>query len=213
MQEDSVIGAFGEEDASRLSGVSRSQRRHWHQIGLLPASFGTGEASSPYARIYSFRDLVALRVLNSLRNEHGVSLQHLREVARKLSHLGDQKWTATVLHVLEKRVVFDDPKTAERREIVSGQRVFDIPLRAAISDTRDAIKTYNQRNTSELGVVVRQRFLQASEPVFEGTRIPVSAVRHYLDRGFCTEDILAEFPELTVPDIETARIDAKPFAA
>lgn len=30
----------------------------------------------PYGRIYSFRDLVCLKVLNGLRNESKVSLQH-----------------------------------------------------------------------------------------------------------------------------------------
>lgn len=205
MHDGEVIGAFGEEDAARLSGVSVGQLRSWDRKGFLVPSYAAENRRQAYSRIYSFRDLVSLRVLNALRNEHKVPLQHLRQVAEKLAHLGDSKWTSTTLHVLGKRVVFDDPETAERREIVSDQRVFDIPLRVAISDTKKAIRDLNKRPESARGHVISQRFTQNNRPVFEGTRIPVSAVRNYLDAGYSTEAILREYPDLTAEDVNLVR--------
>ena len=197
----------------RLSGVSKNQLRLWDRTGLLPASFARKNRRQPYSRIYSFRDLVSLRVLNVLRNEFRVSSQHLHEVAKNLSEFGDEKWTATTLYVLGKRVVFDDPSTNERREVVGKQRVFDIPLRAAISGTRQAILNDNARTESELGHVIKQKFVLNNQAVFEGTRVPVSAVLAYVTRGYADEEILKEFPDLTSADLLEARRIANGNAA
>lgn len=200
-----VFGAFSEEDATKLSGATQNQLRLWDANGVLRASFSKENRRQPYSRIYSFRDLVSLRVLNVLRNKFGVSGQHLKQVAKKLAHLGDEKWTATTLYVLGKRVVFDDPETQERREVVSEQRVFDIPLKAAISDTLKEIERQNVRRNDEIGHIVQSKFVQGNQEVFEGTRVTVSAVIHYLERGATDALILAEFPDLTNEDIAEAR--------
>jgi len=132
-------------------------------------------------------------------------MQHLRKVAAELAHLGDEKWTATTLFVLGKRVVFDDPRDNKRREVVSGQRVLDVPLRVAIADTKRAIKELNHRGHEEYGHVLSGRFVQNNQPVFEGTRIPVASVKRYLESGYGISEILEEFPDLTAEDIEAAR--------
>jgi uncharacterized protein (DUF433 family) len=44
-----------------------------------------------------------------------------------------------------------------------------------------------------------------NEPVFEGTRIPVSTVKRYLEANFSPDAIMMEFPDLTATDIEMAR--------
>lgn len=200
-----LIGAFGEDDVMRLTGVSVGQLKAWDRAGFLVPSFRSGDAHQPYSRIYSFRDIVALRVLNSLRNEHRVSLQHLRKVSRKLAGLGNDRWTSTTLYVLGRKVVFDDPTTLERREVVSGQRVLAIPLKVAASDMRQAIQDLNRRSDEVLGHVVTGRFVQSNQPVFEGTRIPVSAIMSYLDRGYEVAAILEDYPQLRPEDIEAAR--------
>jgi uncharacterized protein (DUF433 family) len=205
VNQENVIGAFSETDAAKLSGLSVGQLRSWDRKGFVLPSYAETNRGLPYSRVYSFRDIVSLRVLGQLRNEHKVPLQHLRQVSDTLAHLGDVRWTTTTLYVLGKRVVFNDPRTDERVEVVSGQRVFDIPLRVAISDTRKAIATLNDRSETTRGKVVHGKFTLQNEPVFEGTRIPVATVRRYLDAGYSPNDIIEEFPDLTPVDIETAR--------
>lgn len=202
---DVVIGAFSEEHAEQLTGISRAQLRRWDRIGFLQPSYALDDRGAPFSRMYSFRDLVALRVLNDLRNNKKVPLQHLRKVAEHLSHLGDAKWTSTTLWVLGRRVVFEDPATKLKTEVVSGQRVLDIPLRVVISDTKRAIQALNRRGGDDLGRVVRSRFVMQNEPVFSGTRVPVAAVRRYLDAGYSAEKVIREFPQLTAADVEAAR--------
>lgn len=205
MSQNNVIGAFGEADAARLSLLTVGQLRNWDRKGFVKPSYADPDRSLPYSRIYSFRDLVSLRVLGQLRNVHKVPLQHLRKVSDRLSHLGDSKWTRTTLYVLGRRVVFTDPRNDERIEVVSGQRVFDIPLRVVISDTRKAIADLNHRSESETGKVVHGKFTLQNEPVFQGTRIPVSAVKRYLDAGYSPDAIMCEFPDLTLADISAAQ--------
>jgi DNA-binding transcriptional MerR regulator len=205
MGQDSVIGAFSETDAARLSGLTVGQLRRWDRGGFITPSYAEDDRHLPYGRIYSFRDLVSLRVLGQLRNVHKVPLQHLRKVSETLSHLGDAKWTATTLYVLGKRVVFSDPRSEERVEVVSGQRVFDIPLRVVISDTRKAIEALNERSETGSGKIVHGRFTLQNEPVFQGTRIPVATVKRYLEADYSAAAILTEFPGLTLEDIEIAR--------
>ena len=205
MGDDNVIGAFSEADAARLSGLSVGQLRGWDRRDFLKPSYAEPDRSLPYSRIYSFRDIVSLRVLGQLRNVYKVTMQHLGKVSKKLEHLGDAKWSAATLYVLGRRVVFDDPRIVRRIEIVSGQQVFDIPLRIAILDTKKAILELNRRSDCTSGKVVHGKFTLQNEPVFAGTRIPVAAIKRYIDAGYISDYILKEFPDLTESDIETAR--------
>jgi uncharacterized protein (DUF433 family)/DNA-binding transcriptional MerR regulator len=203
MEGNNIIGAFSEEQASRISGVSIYQLRQWDSEGFFPAAFGVGKHHVPFGRLYSFRDLVSLRVLNDLRNDKKIPLSHLRDVSAKLSHLGDQKWSGTTLYVLGKRVVLEYPATRSREDIVSGQKVLNIPLRVVIKNTRDRIKELNNRDTA-LGQFTRGKFVSYNELVFSGTRIPVSIVIEFHEAGYSLTKILQEFPDLTKTDVEAA---------
>jgi DNA-binding transcriptional MerR regulator len=69
--------------AARLTGCTEAQLRYWERIGLLAASPEQGSASR-----YSFRDLVALRVVASLL-ESGLSLARVRKAVRYLVEAGE----------------------------------------------------------------------------------------------------------------------------
>jgi uncharacterized protein (DUF433 family)/DNA-binding transcriptional MerR regulator len=203
MGRNNVIGAFSEEQASLISGVSAYQLRQWDREGFFPAAFGASKQHVPFGRLYSFRDLVSLQVLNDLRNNKRIPLGHLRAVSAKLGHLGDQKWSGTTLYVLGKRVVLEDPATRDREDIVSGQKVLNIPLRVVIKNTRDRIKGLNNREAA-IGRFARGKFIAHNELVFSGTRIPVSMIIDFHEAGYSSAKILREFPALTETDIEAA---------
>jgi len=203
MEGGNVIGAFSEEQASRISCVSVYQLRQWDREGFFPAAYGASQKHVPFGRMYSFRDLVSLQVLNDLRNQKKIPLSHLREVSAKLSHLGDRKWSGTTLYVLGKRVVLEDPATKHREDVVSGQKVLNIPLRVVIKNTRERIKELNNRGNAQ-GQFTRGKFVTHNELVFSGTRIPVSIVIEFHDAGYTADQILGEFPDLTKVDIDAA---------
>lgn len=199
---ESIIGAFSEEQAQRLSGVSINQLRRWDADGFFLPSIADLK-HVPFGRIYSFRDIVSLRVLNDLRNEKGIPLAHLREVSQTLAHFGEERWTRTTLYVLGKRVVFEDPRTRLRQEVVSGQRVFDIPLRVVIASTRKAVQALSDRSDKG-GQVVRARFVSQNELVVAGTRVPISAVQQFAQAGYTIDQIIKEYPDLTPEDVTAA---------
>ncbi|MEM8919319.1 MAG: DUF433 domain-containing protein [Pseudomonadota bacterium] len=212
MEQNNVIGAFSEAQASAISGLSAYQLRQWQEWGLFEPGFVPAKKGTPFGRIYSFRDLVTLQILNDLRNNKKIPLAHLREVSLKLAHLGEERWIATTLYVLGKRVVFENPSSHQREEVVSGQRVFDIPLRVVARNTREKIRALNDRTGKE-GEVEKHRFVSGNRRVFAGTRIPVQAVIDFLKAGYTADQILREYPELTAKDVRSAKTEAKSQAA
>jgi len=83
-----VIAAFSEDQVEKLTGITKSQLRYWDKTGFYSPSFADGNRRLAFSRIYSFKDIVALRVLGALRNQHNLSLQYLRDVSSRLGPLG-----------------------------------------------------------------------------------------------------------------------------
>ena len=72
-----IIGAFSEEQVGNLTGLSRAQLRGWNRRGFIKPEFKVGEnPRQPFTFIYSFKDLLKLRVLNQLRNVFSVPMRH-----------------------------------------------------------------------------------------------------------------------------------------
>lgn len=201
---ETVVSAFTEEQAARLTGVSKAQLRHWDRTGFFRPAFASEDRRVAYGRLYSFKDIVSLRVIHTLRNRHRVPLQHLRKVRDTLAHLEDDKWTATELYVFNRRVVFVEPGTDACREVVSGQYVVGLALGSEADAAEKAVHDLNQRSPSEIGQMARSRYINHNATVIAGTRIPVSTIKHYHEDGFAIDEILAEFPSLSRQDVVAA---------
>ncbi len=200
----SVVTAFTEEQAQRLTGLSQRQLRHWDRTGFFTPSLAYEDRSQPLSRLYTFRDLVSLKVLNALRNDSSVPLSHLREVKSKLAHLGEDIWAKTTLYVLNKRVIVDNPETKAREEVVSGQGVLQIPLKVVTGDMKRAVEESRQRSPSKVGQVERARNVARNQPVVAGTRIPVRAIKAFSRAGYTVEQILEQYPTLSAADVQAA---------
>ena len=68
---------FTSHQASRLTGCTPRQLRYWDQIGLVRPSIQRTGGRPGVPRLYSFRDLISLRVVRSLL-DGGMSLQRVR---------------------------------------------------------------------------------------------------------------------------------------
>lgn len=200
----SLVMAFTAEQAARLTGISPGQLVAWDAEGFFAPSLGAPQRGVAHARIYTFRDLAALRVINALRNNHRCSMAHLRDVKRKLTELGEREWLSTTLYVLNKRVIFDNPTTGTREEIVSGQGVVPIPLASVTGDLRRDVRLLQQRDGADIGKIERRRGIAGSRPVIAGTRIPIEALQSLRNAGRSIEDILDDYPSLARQDVERA---------
>jgi uncharacterized protein (DUF433 family)/DNA-binding transcriptional MerR regulator len=213
MSSDNVIGAFSEEQAERLTGVSRAQLRRWDKIDFFKPAY-SGAGNRAFNRIYSFRDIVSLRVLNQLRNVHNVSMPELRKAAAKLAHLGEDLWAKTTLWVHRGKVVYQEPTTKKRYEVTTSQWLFsELPLRIAINDTHKAIADMNKRGHDEVGKVVRTKYINNMAWVIAGTRIPVQVIKDYVAAGYGEDRILKDYPDLTAADIKAALAHGEAAAA
>jgi uncharacterized protein (DUF433 family) len=197
-----LIAAFTEDQTEQLTGISKRQLRYWDRTGFFVPSLAYRDRRTPYSRLYSFRDLVALRIVNALRNEASVSLQHLREVKEKLAHLGDHLWAQTTLYVLNRNVIFHNPETGTREEVLSGQAILEIPLKVVSGKMEDAVRSMRQRDMTRVGKIERQR--AHNEAVLAGTRIPVRSVKALADAGYSIDKIREEYPTLTEEDVRAA---------
>jgi uncharacterized protein (DUF433 family) len=199
-----IISAFSAEQAERLTGLSAAQLREWDAAGFFQPSYAAENRRSPYSRVYSFGDLVGLRVLSILRNTHRVSLQHLKAVARKLAQYAPQPWSELTLYVLNKEVHFRNPSDGLVQGAVSGQLAVPVPISSVVEDVKARAEKLRERDKDTVGQVERHRFVVHNEAVVAGTRIPLSTLRSFADAGYSVEEILREYPSLAREDVETA---------
>jgi DNA-binding transcriptional MerR regulator len=202
---DNVISAFSEQHVERLTRLSKAQLRYWDRTGFFPPEYAAGEARSPYGRVYSFRNVVALRTLSTLRNVHKVSLQHLRQVAEELSHMKDTLWTQTTLYVAKRRVHVVLGRGRPPIDPTTGQYALEsIALKAVITDVKRESESLRGRDPSTVGNVTRSRFVSHNAWVVAGTRITTRAIKNFSESGYSVAAILEEYPDLSPADVEAA---------
>lgn len=85
------------QQASKLTGCTPHQLRYWDRVDLVRPTIQSTGGRPGVRRLYSFRDLVALRVVRSLL-DNGMSVQrvrrawdYLRRNAEMESHLAEVK--------------------------------------------------------------------------------------------------------------------------
>lgn len=202
-----LLAAFSEEQVERLTGVTQAQVRYWDRTGFFRPSYVEENRRVAFSRVYSFKDLVALRVLNVLRNEYKISLQYLREVSRKLGQLDNNPdhWIQARLYPLNGRVLWCEPGSDLPQEVASGQYVASVALDQVVQTTREAVsQLYQLRRNRRIGTVERSRYVMHNAPVIAGTRIPVGAVKRFHEAGYSIPQIIEEYPDLKEQDILAA---------
>lgn len=203
-----VVAAFSEDQTERLTGVSKSQLKYWDRTDFYKPSFSEDNRRMSFSRVYSFKDLVSLRILNVLRNQYNVSLPHLRDASSRLEQMESDpdRWTRYDLYVLNKKVIWHEPGTKLPQVIATKQYVVPtMSLQSIVSDTkRDTALSRNVRDKSKVGRIVRSRYVNHNLPVIAGTRIPVNAIKRFAQAGYTVDQIISEYPDLTPKDINAA---------
>ena len=197
----SVISAFSAEHVSRITGLTPRQLRYWDGIGFFrPAYEHVGEGIKAI-KVYSFRDVVGLRVVSVLHNEHKLSVQYLRKVAQELLNRSDSPWSSLTLAVCKGEVTIIDRAAGRGHGLFSGQYVL-VPIIDQIRHVRRAAANLSKRRADQVGLVEKHRNVAHNAPVFAGTRVAVRAVELFLDAGYSVDAILGEYPSLERADIE-----------
>jgi len=82
------VEAFTAQQACRLTGCTPHQLRYWDRVNLVRPSVQRTGGRPGKRRLYSFRDLVALRVVRSLL-DNGMSVQRVRRAWDYLRRTAD----------------------------------------------------------------------------------------------------------------------------
>jgi len=85
--------AFTSELVAKLTGLSVQRLYDWDRTGFYTPEYADRDRSNAYSRVYSFRDVVSLRTLSVLRDQHRVSHQELRRVSNWLKQHYVNPWS------------------------------------------------------------------------------------------------------------------------
>ena len=203
--DETVLSAFCIDHVAQITGLSKTRLTRWDSLGFFPPEYTSDDdRHSPYARVYSFADLVGLRTLKILSDAHRVPLKELRKAATELRKRSNRPWAEIPLAVLKRRVVFD--LDTNPRNVTDGQYALKhIPLQPIAREVRERANRLRHRNESQIGHTEKRKFIQRNAEVISGTRIPVSAIDSFIQAGYSNRDILEEYPSLVLRDIEAVR--------
>lgn len=192
--------AFTTHEAQRLTGLTPRRLQYWDETGFITPSVAARQGrGSP--RLYSFRDLVQLRIAAQLRDR--LSLQALRRLKAALdvdAPFAEVRFAVTTGGETVYLVQAGAPEAAR----APGQIVetFQVPLEEIRADLLRRVADLRARH--RVGEIVRTRGVLGNQPVIAGTRITPQAIVGMLDNGWDRPRILDEFPDLVAADIDAA---------
>src|SRR5579872_6546190 len=121
----------------KIVGISYRQLDHWDRTGLLSPSLVPAKGSGTQ-RLYSYQDVVQLRIIKQLR-EAGVSLQRARKAVEFLRESGSDLTAANLVIGARGSVLARDG--GELLDVLrGGQGVFNVvPLGGLVDEVEAAI--------------------------------------------------------------------------
>lgn len=205
MSDQEVITAFTDEQVAHLTGISVRQLRYWDETDFFCPEYAWEERNEVFSRIYSYLDLVSLKVIARLRRK--VPLQRLRVVKDRLAKFSPDLWRGLTLWVDGSDVAFFHPDTGQPEQVVSGQKLMTLPLAETLDDLEQKVRILFERDAESVGHIAQKRRVMHNRRVIAGTRIPVSAIKAFDEAGYSMDEIIEEYPSLTAYDIRAALSD------
>lgn len=136
--------AFTAEQASTLTNCTAHQLRYWDRVGLVVPSVQATGGRPGVRRLYSFRDLVALKVVRSLL-DNGMSLQRVRRAWDYLRRHADfDDHLASVKLVTDGQTIFsvvsDDGELLDA--LRNGQLAFFVAINEIARDVEEDVSRF-----------------------------------------------------------------------
>jgi len=132
------VDGFTAQQATQLTGCTPHQLRYWDKVALVQPSLQQTGGRPGRRRLYSFRDLVALRVVRSLL-DNGMSIQRVRRAWDYLRRTGDME-----NHLSEIRLVTDGDSifavAVDEDEILDALRQGQLAFFVAINDITQSVE-------------------------------------------------------------------------
>jgi DNA-binding transcriptional MerR regulator len=134
--DDSKVGYRGT-TAFAVAGITYRQLDYWARTGLVVPSVRDASGSGTQ-RLYSFRDIVVLKVVKRLLDA-GVSLQNIRKAIETLRQWGEDD-LATMTLISDGTTVYECRSTEEVVDLLQGgQGVFGIAIGGAFKEIQGSL--------------------------------------------------------------------------
>ena len=126
-------------EVCKITGISYRQLDHWTTTSLVDASIRNIKGSG-YHRIYSFQDIIKIKLVNKLR-EAGVSLQKIRVALKNIKQiLGKNINISDVSIFSDGKSIYVITNNNEMLDLIKqGQAVFGISLGPIHTETEAEI--------------------------------------------------------------------------
>ena len=132
------MDGFTAQQASKLTACTAHQLRYWDKVNLVRPSIQRTEGRPGRRRVYSFRDLVALRVVKSLL-DNGMSVQRVRRAWDYLRRTADMD-----SHLAEVRLVTDGQSifrvASDEHELLDALRQGQLAFFVAINEIAQSVE-------------------------------------------------------------------------
>src|SRR5689334_10618735 len=123
--------------ACHAAGITYRQLDYWARTGLVVPSVRDASGSGTQ-RLYSFRDIVVLKVVKRLLNA-GVSLQNIRKAIETLRQWGEED-LATMTLISDGTTVYECRSAEEVVDLLQGgQGVFGIAIGGAFKEIQGSL--------------------------------------------------------------------------
>ena len=202
-------GIYDADRASALSGVPRSTLHYWARREVLIPEV----ASEPRTRLWSWGDLVVLRLIHWLRREKpDLHRSPMGDVRGLVMELRDASFTLGELHDMVAvssggRVLVRT--NASEFVLVSGHQ-------AVLPGTLQLVRPY-ESGPDLLIPSASLRILPgklSGQPHIRGSRVPTAGLWALYQRGYVVEQLLELYPELSIESVvEAIELERKLHAA
>lgn len=201
--------AFTAAQVASMTGVSVGRLRSWERTGIFHSQWPEGEdfAGGPFARLYSFRDLVSLYTLKVLRDRYSIPPRVLREVSPWLHTYSETPWATLQFYRVGSDIFFLEPGKGAMLGVQPPKQAFlpfKIDMERVSSHINRKLSRMRQRKKREIGKTTRNRYVLHNETTIAGTRIATRAVWEFSQAGYSIEQIIGEYPRLTPRDVQAA---------
>jgi uncharacterized protein (DUF433 family) len=195
------IQAFTAERVRAITELSLRQLQYWDERGFLKPSL-TARQGRGRKRLYSFGDLVSLKVAGQLR-KLGISLQQIRKVDGHLRELDYRNPLAELRFFVSGSVLYFEESGTVRtgRELEQVLASYMVPVGEIAHSLAGQIAQLHERRPGE---IERRRGTLGGQPVIKGTRIAVASIKRLAADGAGQAEILDMYPDLTPADVKAA---------
>jgi uncharacterized protein (DUF433 family) len=201
---DLSLTAFTADLAAKITGLSVSQLHRWDRTGFFQPSLGDPDRRRPCGKIYSLRDVIALRAIAKVRAA-GVPFSEIAKLRDELAPAANGEYRIRFFHIVGKHMFVSSSEAlavAKSRGLPGVSATIDID--AVIAEVEEGVRRLSERTPDQIGQITSNRWIMSGVPIIAGTRIPTATISWFHDNGYTLAEILENFPRLTAIDVDAA---------